>query len=87
MATNRCLRCLGVIPEERKSLGFSRCIACQPQWTYKGALNFGHKTGGSVQPLHPDAFRNFKKVTTRKGKQTHGASFQQGTCLINIKDA
>jgi hypothetical protein len=50
---------------------------CQPQWTYKGALNFGHKTGGAIQPLHPEAFHKvFKRVTTRKGKQTHGASFQ-----------
>lgn len=83
----RCLRCLVPIDAERKALGFSRCVKCQPQWTYKGALNFGHKTGGAIQPLHPDAFKVFKRVSMRKGKQTHGASFQQGTTSINIKDA
>lgn len=87
MATNRCLRCLAVIDAERKALGFDRCIKCAPQWTYKGALNFGHKTGGSIQPLHPDAFRVFKKVTSRHAKGTNGKAFQQGTCVINIKDA
>jgi hypothetical protein len=85
--TNRCLRCLQIIDTERKALGFDRCIKCAPQWQYKGALNFGHKTGGAIQPMHPDAFRVFKKVSMRKGKQTHGASFQQGTTSINIKDA
>jgi hypothetical protein len=85
--TNRCLRCLQIIDIERKALGFSRCISCQPQWQYKGALNFGHKTGGAIQPMHPDAFKVHKRVTARKAKGTNGAAFQQGTCVINIKDA
>jgi len=85
--TNRCLRCLQIIDSDRKALGFSRCISCQPQWTYKGALNFGHKTGGSVQPMHPDAFRVHKRVTHRSAKGTNGKAFQTGTCVINIKDA
>jgi len=40
-----------------------------------------------VQPLHPDAFRVHKRVTHRSAKGTNGAAFQQGTCVINIKDA
>ena len=85
--TNRCLRCLQVIDLDRKSLGFDRCIKCAPQWTYKGALNFGHKTGGAIQPMHPDAFRVHKRVTARSAKGTNGRSFQQGTTNITIKDA
>lgn len=74
------------MPAERKAAGLDRCIKCQPQWTYKGALNFGHKTGGAVQPLHPDAYAVHKRVTARKAKGTHGPSFQRGTTTINIKD-
>jgi hypothetical protein len=85
--TNRCLRCLQVIDADRKALGFSRCIKCAPQWQYKGALNFGHKTGGSVQPMHPDAFKVHKRVTHRSAKGTNGRAFQQGTTNITIKDA
>ena len=85
--TNRCLQCLQVIDADRKSLGFDRCIKCAPQWSYKGALNFGHKTGGSVQPMHPDAFKVHKRVTHRSAKGTNGRSFQTGTTNITIKDA
>jgi hypothetical protein len=85
--TNRCLRCLCLIDPERKALGFDRCIKCAPQWSYKGALNFGHKTGGAIQPMHPDAFRVHKRVTARKAKGTNGAAFQTGTTNITIKDA
>ena len=86
MPTNLCLRCFKPMPAERKAAGLDRCIACQPQWRYKGALNFGHKTGGSIQPLHPVVFDNFKKVSTRKAKGTHGPSFQRGTTMVEIKD-
>lgn len=85
--TNLCLRCLKPMDSERKSLGFSRCIKCQPQWRYKGAMNFGHKTGGAVQPMHPDAFAVHRRVTARKAKGTNGQAFQQGTTRITIKDA
>lgn len=87
MPTNLCLRCLRPITAERKALGFSRCIACQPQWQYKGTVEYGHKTGGAVKPVHPDVFKNFKAVSKRKTKGTHGPSFQRGTTSINIKDA
>jgi hypothetical protein len=40
-----------------------------------------------VQPMHPDAFKVHKRVTARKAKGTNGAAFQQGTCVITIKDA
>ena len=86
MPATVCLRCLKPLNPERKQAGFDRCIACQPQWRYKGALNFGHKTGGSIQPLHPTVYANFKKVSTRKAKGTHGASFQSGTTQAFVVD-
>ena len=85
--TNRCLRCLQLIDIDRKALGFDRCIKCAPQWSYKGALNFGHKTGGAIQPMHPDVFKVHKRVTARSAKSTNGRSFQTGTTNITIKDA
>jgi len=87
MATTRCLRCFKLMPNERKQLGIDRCLACQPQWQYKGALNFGHKTGGAIQPMHPDVYANHRKVTKRAAKGTHGPSFQRGTTSVIIKDA
>lgn len=86
MPTNLCIRCLKPIDADRKNLGLDRCIKCQPQWRYKGALNFGHKTGGSVQPMHPDVYAVHRKVTTRKAKGTHGPSFQSGTTRAFVKD-
>jgi len=50
----------------------------------KGLLNFGHKTGGSVQPMHPDAFKVHKRVTHRSAKGTNGKSFQTGTTNIGF---
>jgi hypothetical protein len=87
MPTTRCLRCLRAIDPARKALGLDRCIACQPQWRYKGALNFGHKTGGAIQPVHPTIFANFKRVSKRAAKGTHGPSFQHGTTQAFVKDA
>jgi hypothetical protein len=87
MATSLCIRCHKPIPAERKQLGFSRCIACQPQWQYKGSVEYGHKTGGAVKPVHPTIFANFKRVSKRAAKGTHGPSFQHGTTQAFIKDA
>jgi hypothetical protein len=87
MPASICLRCLKPLNPERKSLGLSRCIACQPQWQYKGSVEYGHKTGGAVKPVHPTIFANFKRVSYRRAKGTNGKAFQQGTTQAFVKDA
>ena len=82
-----CLRCLRPMPAERKALGIDRCLKCQPQWMYKGTVEYGHKTGGAVKPLHPAVYKNHMKVTHRSAKGTNGAAMQRGTTSVIIKDA
>lgn len=70
------------MPAERKSAGFSLCISCSPQIALKGANIYGHKTAGAVEIMHPDTYRNYRRVSHRSAKGTHGPSFQQGTTAV-----
>ncbi len=70
------------MPTERKLAGFPLCIACSPQIEMKGANVYGHKTAGAVELMHPKTYANYRKVSNRKAKGTHGPSFQQGTTAV-----
>jgi hypothetical protein len=70
------------MPAERKAAGFSKCIACSPQSALKGANIYGHKTAGAVEIMHPATYANYKRVSARKAKGTHGPSFQCGTTAV-----
>lgn len=78
----RCPRCLRTMPAERKSAGFSLCIPCSPQVALKGANIYGHKTAGEVELMHPATYANYRTVSARKAKGTHGPSFQRGTTAV-----
>lgn len=67
------------MPAERKSAGFLFCVPCSPQVTYRGANIYGHKTAGEVELMHPATYENYRRVSARKAKGTHGPSFRQGT--------
>jgi len=82
MNSPRCPRCLKSMPAERKSAGFAMCVSCSPQIALKGANIYGHKTAGAVEIMHPDTYRNYKRVSSRKAKGTHGPSFQRGTTAV-----
>jgi len=74
------------MPAERKAAGFSRCITCSPQHTLKGANVYGvHKTGASLEVMHPVTYRMYRRVTARKAKGTNGQAFQQGTTSAYYK--
>jgi len=77
MAT--CPRCLKQMPAERKAAGYAMCVRCSPQITLRGANVYGHKTAGACEVMHPETYKIYKRVTTRKAKGTHGPSFQHGT--------
>ena len=79
-----CLSCFNPIPAERKQAGFSMCIPCSPQIIPKGVIEYGHKTAGCINILHPDSFATHKRVTARKAKGTHGPSFQRGSCVTYL---
>lgn len=79
-----CLSCYKSFPSERKALGFSKCVACSPQVELKGVIEYGHKTAGCINILHPASFNTHKRVTARKAKGTHGPSFQRGTCVTYL---
>lgn len=70
-----CLSCYRTIPPERKSLGFDKCARCTSARALKGALSFDHKTGGSIQPLSPEAYAARKRYSARRGKRSNLGSF------------
>jgi hypothetical protein len=70
------------MPAERKAAGFSLCVTCAPQIMYKGANVYGHKTAGAVEIMHPATYDNYRRVSARKAKGTHGPSFQHGTTTV-----
>lgn len=82
MKSARCPRCLAKMSPERKAAGFPLCIPCSPQLEVKGANVYGHKTAGAVELMHPKTYANYKAVTARKAKGTHGPSFQRGTTSV-----
>jgi len=78
----RCPSCFKSMPAARKAAGFSMCIDCSPQIALKSANVYGHKTAGAVEIMHPLTFQNYKRVTARKAKGTHGPSYQRGTTVV-----
>jgi hypothetical protein len=38
-------------------------------------MNYGHKTGGAVQPMLPDTFQAMRRYTSRRGKRSNMGSF------------
>lgn len=72
-----CITCGAGIPAERLRLlpQTRKCVRCSDAQPYKGMVHYGHKTGGSVQPMMPDTFAAMRKYTSRKGKRSNMGSF------------
>jgi hypothetical protein len=71
-----CIKCGVCIPAERLALlNTNRCVKCSDTQPYKGMIHYGHKTGGAVQPMSPDTFRDMRRYTNRKGKRSNMGSF------------
>lgn len=69
-----CSNCNDVIPAERLSVlpNTHLCAVCANQYgpkRYKGALNFLHKTGGSIMVMDADFYdKEWKKYTSSFGR-------------------
>ena len=70
----KCINCFDVIPSERLQFipNANMCVRCankHGQKKYKGALNFLHKTGGSIMIMDPDFYDNeWKKYNPSFGR-------------------
>lgn len=62
-----CKFCRDAIEEGRLSLGLTCCFKCankgfgqQPR--YRGAIIYAHKTGGEIQIMSQEAFKDFRRL-------------------------
>ena len=73
----KCSTCGVRIPDERLALvpGTNKCVQHSTTPAYKGMMSYGHKTGGAVQPMLPDTYRNMRRYTSRRGKRSNMGTF------------
>ena len=71
-----CTKCGIRIPAERlAAVRTDKCVNCSDVQPYKGMIHYGHKTGGAVQPMSPDTYREMRRYTDRSGKRSNMGSF------------
>ena len=71
-----CIKCGKRIPPERLALlNTDRCVNCSDIPAYKGMTSYSHKTGGSVQHMQPDTYRQMRRYTDRHGKKSNLGRF------------
>lgn len=71
-----CATCHQPIPAARlAAIKINKCVNCSDVQPYKGMIHYGHKTGGAVQPMSPDTFKDMRRYTNRKGKRSNMGSF------------
>lgn len=73
----RCIKCAVAINPDRLAIlpHTTTCAACSDTPAYKGMMSYGHKTGGAVQPMLPDTYRNMRRYTSRRGKRSNMGTF------------
>tara|TARA_E500000178_G_scaffold288795_1_gene291554 strand:+ start:520 stop:753 length:234 start_codon:yes stop_codon:yes gene_type:complete len=68
-----CGSCGGRIEIPRIELGMKRCFSCasqQDQPKIKGRMVYAHKTGGEIELMTPEHFKQNKKYFQRTGNRS-----------------
>lgn len=55
-----CSKCGKPMPAERLELGLSKCKDCSPKGKPKGIMVYGHKTGGVLETVDEQVFKEMK---------------------------
>ena len=65
--------CGSPMPLERKELGFNYCISCADKINKpkkRGRMVYEHKTGGYIEVLSAESYKDNKKYFTRKANRS-----------------
>ena len=65
-----CSRCSGKVPKARIDMGYTICINCSTEEKKMGHVIYPHKTGGYVQVVDSETYKDLNRIDRRgyKGK-------------------